>query len=48
MLNSNAAIYGGHRRGKLRRPITEAIPTHGHDYSLLLDVPPLAIVMFKQ
>jgi 1,4-alpha-glucan branching enzyme len=48
MLNSNAAIYGGTDEGNMGGCHTEAIPTHGYDYSLLLDIPPLAIVMFKQ
>ena len=48
VLNSNAAIYGGTDEGNMGGRHTEAIPTHGHDYSLLLDIPPLAIVIFKQ
>jgi 1,4-alpha-glucan branching enzyme len=47
-LNSNAAIYGGTDEGNFGGRNTEAIPTHGHDYSLLLNIPPLAIVIFKQ
>ena len=43
-----AAIYGGTDEGNLGGRHTDAIPTHGYDYSLLLDIPPLAIVVFKQ
>jgi 1,4-alpha-glucan branching enzyme len=48
VLNSNAAIYGGTDEGNMGGRHTDAIPTHGYDYSLLLDIPPLAIVVFKQ
>ncbi len=48
VLNSNAAIYGGTDEGNFGGRYTEAIPTHGHDYSLLLDIPPLGMVIFKQ
>jgi hypothetical protein len=27
---------------------TDAFPNHGHNYSLLLDIPPLGMVIFKQ
>jgi 1,4-alpha-glucan branching enzyme len=47
-LNSNAAIYGGTDEGNLGGRSTEPIPTHGFENSLLLDLPPLAMVVFKQ
>jgi 1,4-alpha-glucan branching enzyme len=47
-LNSNAAIYGGTDEGNMGGRHTEAIPTHGQEHSLLLDIPPLGIVVFKQ
>ena len=48
MLNSNAAIYGGTDEGNFGGKLTEAITCHGFDNSLLLDLPPLAMVVFKQ
>ena len=48
MLNSNAEIYGGTGEGNMGGRGTDDIPTHGHKHSLLLDIPPLAIVVFKQ
>ncbi len=48
VLNSNAAIYGGTDQGNFGGRETEPIPCHGHEQSLLLDLPPLAMVVFKQ
>jgi 1,4-alpha-glucan branching enzyme len=48
LLNSNAEIYGGTDEGNFGGRITEPIPTHGFDNSLLLNLPPLAMVVFKQ
>jgi 1,4-alpha-glucan branching enzyme len=48
VLNSNAAIYGGTDEGNMGGCHTDAIPTHGQNHSLLLDIPPLGIVVFKQ
>ena len=48
VLNSNAAVYGGTDEGNFGGRFTEEIPTHGFDHSLLLDLPPLAMVVFKQ
>jgi 1,4-alpha-glucan branching enzyme len=48
VLNSNAAIYGGTDEGNLGGCDTDAVPTHGQGHSLLLDIPPLGIVIFKQ
>jgi 1,4-alpha-glucan branching enzyme len=48
VLNSNAAIYGGTDEGNYGGATTEAIPTHGFDQSLLLNLPPLGMVVFKQ
>jgi 1,4-alpha-glucan branching enzyme len=48
LLNSNAAIYGGTDEGNFGGRSTEKIATHGFEDSLLLDLPPLAIVVFKQ
>ncbi len=48
MLNSNAGIYGGTDAGNFFGCMTEAVPHHGFDQSLLVDLPPLAMVVFKQ
>jgi len=48
VLNSNAAIYGGTDEGNYGGRLTEPIACHGHQNSLLLDLPPLAMVVFKQ
>ena len=48
VLNSNAAIYGGTDQGNFGGRATEPITCHGHEHSLLLDLPPLAMVVFKQ
>ena len=48
ILNSDATLYGGSGQGN--RGGVEASPTsvHGRPYSLSLDLPPLAIVVFKR
>jgi 1,4-alpha-glucan branching enzyme len=48
VLNSNAAMYGGTDEGNFGGRTTDPIPTHGFDHSLLLDLPPLAMVVFKR
>ncbi len=48
VLNSNAGIYGGTDQGNFGGRTTEPIACHGHEQSLLLDLPPLAMVVFKQ
>jgi 1,4-alpha-glucan branching enzyme len=48
LLNSNAAIYGGTDEGNFGGRDSEEVPTHGYDHSLLLDLPPLAMVVFKR
>ena len=48
VLNSNAAIYGGTDAGNFGGRNSEEISTHGYEHSLLLDLPPLAMVVFKQ
>jgi 1,4-alpha-glucan branching enzyme len=48
LLNSNASLYGGTDEGNFGGRYTDPIPTHGYDNSLLLDLPPLAMVVFKQ
>ena len=48
LLNSDAGIYGGSNLGNGGGLAADAIPWHGHPYSLLLTLPPLAVVFFKQ
>ena len=48
VLNSNAAIYGGTDEGNMGGSHTDPIPTHGYEHSLLLELPPLGMVVFKQ
>ena len=48
VLNSNAAIYGGTDEGNFGGCTADPIPTHGFEHSVLLNLPPLAIVLLKQ
>ncbi len=48
MLNSNAKIYGGTDEGNFGGVMSDPIPYHGHPQSLLLNLPPLAVVMLKR
>jgi 1,4-alpha-glucan branching enzyme len=48
VLNSNAAIYGGTDEGNYGGVKTDPIEYHGHPQSLLLNLPPLGMVVFKQ
>ncbi len=48
VLNSNAAIYGGTDEGNFGGAESEPIPDHGFEQSLLLNLPPLGMVVFKQ
>ena len=47
LLNSDADIYGGSNVGNQGRVTTEAIPSHGYDWSLSLTVPPLGFLLLK-
>ena len=43
LLNTDAALYGGSNVGDGSAPLAvESVPAHGHAYSLLLTLPPLA------
>ncbi|HKJ56838.1 MAG TPA: 1,4-alpha-glucan branching protein GlgB, partial [Nitriliruptoraceae bacterium] len=46
VLNSDAAEYGGSGMGNHGAVETEAVSTHGHDQSLELTLPPLAVTWF--
>ena len=48
ILNSNAAVYGGTDEGNFGGKLTDATACHGYPNSLLLNLPPLGIVVFKQ
>ena len=48
VLNSNAAIYGGTDEGNYGGAESEAIANHGFEQSLLINLPPLGMVVFKQ
>ena len=48
MLNSNAAVYGGTDEGNFGGVHSEPIACHGHPQSLLLNLPPLAVVVLKR
>jgi len=47
LLNSDAGLYGGSNMGNSGGVHTEAIPSHGHPYSLSLTLPPLCMLFFK-
>jgi len=47
LLNSDAAIYGGSGAGNLGGAQANPLPAHGRYHSLLLTLPPLAVVMFR-
>jgi 1,4-alpha-glucan branching enzyme len=47
LLNSDAEVYGGSNVGNEGGREAEKVPSHGHPYSLVLTLPPLAGVMFK-
>ncbi|HUR20705.1 MAG TPA: 1,4-alpha-glucan branching protein GlgB [Vicinamibacterales bacterium] len=47
LLNSDADVYGGSNLGNDGEVIAEAQPSHGHEYSLSLTVPPLGFLILK-
>jgi 1,4-alpha-glucan branching enzyme len=47
LLNSDAATYGGSNMGNGGAVITEHHPSHGHEQSLLLTLPPLATLVLS-
>ncbi len=46
ILNSDAAVYGGSNHGNIE-VWSEPMPSHGHQQSLLLTIPPLATIFLK-
>ena len=47
LLNSDAAVYGGSNQGNGGGIEAEAIPCHGHPYSISLTLPPLSFLFIK-
>jgi 1,4-alpha-glucan branching enzyme len=47
ILNSDASLYGGSGQGNLGGAGTTPVASHGHAQSIVVTVPPLAIVVFK-
>ncbi len=47
ILNTDAAQYGGSGKGNFGGVNTVPIPLHGRNYSITIDLPPLAAVFFK-
>ncbi|HWI20134.1 MAG TPA: 1,4-alpha-glucan branching protein GlgB [Vicinamibacterales bacterium] len=47
VLNSDAGVYGGSNLGNHGRVLTEDVPSHGHEWSLSLTVPPLGFLLLK-
>jgi len=47
LLNSDAEIYGGSNTGNDGLVEAEAQPSHGHEFSLSLSVPPLGFLLLK-
>ncbi len=46
LLNSDAEVYGGSGQGNFGGVVTEPVSWHGQDQSLVITLPPLAIVVF--
>jgi 1,4-alpha-glucan branching enzyme len=47
IINSDAAIYGGGNIGNAGAVFSDPIPFHGQAQSIVLTVPPLALLMLK-
>jgi len=48
VLNSDAEVYGGSGVGNRGGMQAEEVGSHGHGQSLVITVPPLAVVVFAQ
>ncbi|NEP77096.1 MAG: 1,4-alpha-glucan branching protein GlgB [Okeania sp. SIO3B3] len=46
-LNSDSEIYGGSGWGNYGGKTAEALPAHGYDHSILLDIPPLGLLVLR-
>jgi 1,4-alpha-glucan branching enzyme len=47
VLNSDATFYGGSGMGNYGAVQSEEVPAHGHAASLVLTVPPLALLVLR-
>ena len=47
LLNSDAEVYGGSNIGNDGRVEAESRPSHGHEFSLDISVPPLGFLLLK-
>jgi 1,4-alpha-glucan branching enzyme len=47
VLNTDAALYGGGNIGNLGGVYSEPVPMHGHPQSILIRLPPLALIVMK-
>jgi 1,4-alpha-glucan branching enzyme len=47
LLNSDAAVYGGSNVGNQGGVAVEPVPSHGHDQSVVLTLPPLGCLFLK-
>jgi 1,4-alpha-glucan branching enzyme len=47
VLNTDAVIYGGSDIGNFGGRTAEPVPHHGHPQSILADLPPLGVVVFR-
>jgi 1,4-alpha-glucan branching enzyme len=47
LLNSDADVYGGSNIGNTGKVTAEKNPSHGHEWSLNLTVPPLGFLLLK-
>ena len=47
LVNSDADVYGGSNVGNGGVVFTEPIPSHGHEQSLRLTLPPLGFLLLK-
>jgi 1,4-alpha-glucan branching enzyme len=46
-LNGDAALYGGSGQGNLGGVRSAPVAYHGHPQSIVITLPPLAMVLFK-
>jgi 1,4-alpha-glucan branching enzyme len=47
LINSDSEIYGGSNLGNQGVVFTEPVPSHGHEQSLRLNLPPLGFLLLK-
>jgi len=47
LLNSDAGVYAGSNIGNGGAVVADEVKSHGQAFSLALDLPPLAVVVFK-